>query len=92
MFDELLQELIHQIYLLDKGEVKHVSTDIRHVYVHFFDEEGKDIGNLGLGMALHALQNEIFNWPHCSTEEDENGVPTGDLDIREAVNLKLQTH
>jgi len=92
MFNELLQELIHLIYKLDKGEVPHVSTDIRHVYVHFFNEDGEDIGNLGLGVALNALQNEVHTWPDSSTEQDENGEPVADLDIREAKTIQLQTH
>jgi hypothetical protein len=88
----LLGDLIQLVRDLDQGRVPFVSRDIAFVYVHFFDEDGDDIGNLCLSDALQALHCDVYLWPDCSTSEDENGEPEGDLDIRDAVRLELHTH
>lgn len=90
--NDLLGDVIQLTYELSEGKVPHVHSDITFVYVHFFDEDGTDIGNLTLGTALHALWNDVFNWSESSTEEDEHGEPAGDLNIKDAVRVELQTH
>jgi hypothetical protein len=91
--DALLGELVDAVADLGKGKAKHVSTDMNHVYVHFFDEDGEDIGNLSFFDALSGLWNDVYLWNECSTAEDpETGEPLGDLNIKDAVRLELQTH
>ena len=90
--ESLLGDLISLIYQLDQDQIPHVSHDIDHIYVHFLDENGTDIGNLAFGNALHSLHNDVYLFPDASTECDGNGEPVGDLDIRDASNLDIQTH
>jgi len=89
--ETLLGDLVDAVTDLGDGKVKHVSTDMNHVYVHFFDEEDEDIGNLSFFSALSGLWNDVYLWSECSTAEDpETGF--GDLNIKDAVRLGLQTH
>lgn len=90
--NKLLGDLIQLVHELDQGKVPYVSSDINHVYVHFYDEDDIDIGNVALGTALHGLWNDVYLWSECSSEQNESGEPVGDLDMRDAVRLDLQTH
>jgi len=89
---ELLGDLCELVNDLGEGKVIDVGTDLNYIHVHFFDEEDKDIGNLYVVRGLHALNSDVFLWPEGSTEEDENGEPLADLNIKEAVRLELKTH
>lgn len=66
------------------GGEPHVSTDMNNVYVHFFDEN-EDIGSLPFLKALRCLWNDVY-------EDPETGEPLGDLHVKDAVRLELQTH
>ena len=92
--DDLLGDLIEFIKDTASGKLPFVSRDIRHIYVHFEDEDGADLGYLSFSDALDGLWNDIYLWPECGLEsKDENGnVDFADLDIREADSLNLQSH
>jgi hypothetical protein len=87
---ELLDTLAQLVYDLDRGEIKHVTSDIRYVYVHFY--RGKmELGDLGLGVAFHSLVNDVYSWPDCGRENQRTHERT-DLDIRAADRIELQQH
>jgi len=88
--NELLGDVIGLLADLDKGRIKHVSTDINYIYVHFFNEKDEDIGSLFLACALDALWNDIYLWPEAGPEIAEGFFP--DMDMRDAVRVELQTH
>ena len=90
--EALFADLIQLTLDLDRGNVPHVSSDMNHIYVHFEDEDGKDIGHLAYASALHGLYNDVWMWADSSTECDNNGEPVDDLDIKHAVCLSLITH
>lgn len=90
--EKLLGDTVQLLQDLDSGNVPHVSASLPNLYLHFSDEEGTDIGNLGFANGLHALWNDVYMWPDGSTECDDTGQPTADLDIRDAVSVSLQTH
>jgi hypothetical protein len=88
--ESMLADTIRLTHDLDTRGIPHVSTDINHVYVHFYDEDGEDIGNLGLGLALHALYEDIYIHPEAGPEISEGEF--NDLDLREARTVDFQTH
>ena len=90
--ESMLADLIQLIYYLDQDNVPHVPHNIDYVYVHFYNEDGKDIGNLALANGLHSLYNDVYIFPDSSSECDDIGEPVADLDIREAVRLDIQGH
>ena len=94
---DLLGDLVLLVRDLGHNKVPHVTADIQYVYVHFFDVDGHDIGNLYLADAFDALWNDIFLWSECGPEdtdqEDEDEIQDrDDLDLRLAMRLELQTH
>jgi len=93
--EELLGELVHLIRELDRGNVPHVSTDIHHVYVHFWTgaptDDGVDIGHLPVSAALDALFNDVYLWRECGPDVEE-GKDKDDLNLKDAVTLELRTH
>ena len=84
----LLTELISLVHKLDHGEIPHVSTDINYIYVHFYRSQ-RELGDLGLGDALHGLNEDIYRWIECG-KETRSG--RGELDLKEANRIELQTH
>jgi hypothetical protein len=84
----LLSELISLVHQLDHGQIPHVSTDIHNIYVHFYRGK-RELGDLSLGDALHGLNEDIYRWIECG-KETRSG--RGELDLKEANGIKLQTH
>ena len=94
---DLLGDLVLLVRDLGRNAIPFVGPNIYHVYVHFFDVDGHDIGNLYLADALDALWNDVFLWSECGPEdtdpEDEDErQDRDDLDLRQALRLELQTH
>jgi len=88
---EHLEKLLGDV--IDEIKVKnHVSTPICNLWVHFFDEDGEDIGHLGLPTAMDALWNDVYVWHEGGPDDPETGEPMADLDLREAVRVELQIH
>jgi len=78
--------LVHD---LDHDKVPYVSTDIRYVYVHFYRGK-RELGDLALSTALMSLTEDTFYWYECG-KKNRRGE-RGDLDLRRATELRLQSH
>lgn len=82
----LLSELIYCVKNLTRY------ADLNHLYAHFTDSDGDDIGDLSVASALEALDNEIYLWPDCGPCLDSETGEQGELDLRDAVGVRIETH
>jgi hypothetical protein len=85
-------ELVDQIGELEHGKLPGVSTDLNHINVRFFDENGEDLGYLSIFRALEAFTGDVYIWHECGPEDPETGEGSCDLDLRDAFRLSLQSH
>lgn len=93
---ELLEQICrdmgdHDIQAAGKRSSKSYGYD--HKWVHFIDDDGEDIGHLPPGMAMTSLIDDIYLWPDCGPDYEEEGCTyKADMDLREAVSVRIETH